>query len=108
MVDKEKNKFGSASDFKKTTYSDLVGEYEDLNVDLEYAEQSYLSSLSAYESAVSTSLKQSRYLAAYINPTTPEISKYPNVMMFMSIVFTLCFLCWSIAVLLFFSIRDRR
>ena len=104
----EKTKFGHTSSAQETTYSDLVGEYEDLKVELEYAEQVYLSALATYEAAVSTSMKQSRYLAAYVNPTKPEVSSYPSISMFLSIVFGISSLFWAVSILIIYSIKDRR
>ena len=47
-----------------TAFADLVGEYERLVVDREFAEQSYVSALAAYDSARGDAKRQNRYLAA--------------------------------------------
>ena len=104
----EKGKIGQLPGLVSKGYSDVVGEYEDLRVELEYAEQAYLNAMAAYETSVANSAKQSRYLAAYINPTMPEVSEYPRVYKIVPLVFIISFLVWCVLILVIYSVRDRR
>ncbi|WP_093968314.1 hypothetical protein [Actibacterium lipolyticum] len=89
-------------------YSTLVGEYERLTVDREFAEQTYVSSLAAYDSALAESARQSRYLAAHVQPTHAERAQYPQRITVLSLFSLFIFLIWAITLLVAYSLRDRR
>jgi capsular polysaccharide transport system permease protein len=52
--------------------------------------------------------RQSRYLAAYIQPTIAEKSEYPQHGLIVGLVSLFTFLTWSILALVYYSLRDRR
>lgn len=89
-------------------FADLVGEYERLAVDREFAEQSYTAALAAYDAAQAEARRQSRYLAAHIAPTLAESSEHPHRWTLQLLVTMFAFLAWAIAVLAAYAIRDRR
>lgn len=95
-------------DTNKEVYADLIGTFESLSVDLEFAEKAYLSSLSAYDSAVAEARRQSRYLAAYLRPTMPETPRYPDRILTLAVIALLLSGIWILAVLIAYSIKDRR
>jgi len=89
-------------------FADLVGEYERLVVDLEFAEQSYTASLSTFYVATNDAQRQSRYLAAHIGPTQAESAEYPDRPMLIGLTAMFLVLAWSVMVLIAYSLRDRR
>ena len=89
-------------------YPTLIAEYESLVVDREFAERSYTASLAALEVARDNAARQSRYLAAYIQPTRAEESAFPQREMILGLTALLVLLCWAIMALIYYSIRDRR
>jgi len=89
-------------------YSALVGEYEGLLVDREFAEQAYLAALAAYDSAQTEAQRQSRYLAAYIEPTLAERAEYPQRGVLLGLIGLFLLFAWTIGVLIFYAIKDRR
>ena len=89
-------------------YADLIGTFESLSVDLEFAEKAYLSSLSAYDAAVAEARRQSRYLAAYLRPTLSETPRYPDRILTLAVVSMLLFGIWMLIVLVAYSLKDRR
>jgi capsular polysaccharide transport system permease protein len=88
--------------------ADLVGEYERLAVDLEFAQQSYTASLGAFYVATGEAQRQSRYLAAHIRPTLAERAEYPDRIMLLGLVSLFLLLGWTVAALVAYSLRDRR
>lgn len=92
----------------ESAFADLVGDYERLVVDLEFAEQAYTTSLAAYDSARNEARRQSRYLAAHVRPTLAEASEYPDRPVAISILALFLFLIWTVVVLVAYSLRDRR
>ncbi|WP_137702838.1 sugar transporter [Marimonas lutisalis] len=104
----ERQKFGQAGALSGEAYSTLLGDYEELDVDREFAEQAYLSALSAFDEAKAEAQRQSRYLAPFISPTRAEKSTYPRRDMILLISALFIVLSWSTGVLLSYAIKDRR
>ncbi len=88
-------------------FANLVGEYEGLIVDREFAETAYTAALAAHDSALAEVRKQSRYLAAHVKPTLAEKAQYPERAKIMALLALFCFFTWSIFCLVFYSLRDR-
>lgn len=109
-INQEREKFGAGSavgpDGKD--YANLVADFESLVVEREFAEKKYTSALSNYDNALAEAQRQSRYLAAYVQPTLSESSEYPRRALIMGLVGLFLFASWSILALIFYSLRDRR
>ncbi|WP_228028766.1 sugar transporter [Donghicola mangrovi] len=103
------NLTGSHSDTAAagSDYPALLSEYERLNVDLEYAEQTYRAALTAVDVARENATRQSRYLATYIRPTLAQEAEYPRRFVIGGLVGFFLLLAWSIMALIYYSIRDR-
>ncbi|MEB8388974.1 capsule biosynthesis protein [Rhodobacteraceae bacterium KMM 6894] len=105
----ERQKLGlGASGEAKEAFADLVGEYEGLIVDREFAETAYTAALATYDAAQAEAQKQSRYLAAHITPTLAESAEYPERLKILALFALFAGIVWSIAVLIYYSLRDRR
>lgn len=99
---------GAGDDAEGGAFADLVGEYERLAVDLQFAEQAYTAAMASYDAALAESRRQSRYLAAHVQPTLAESSEQPSRITIVALVALFAFLSWAVAGLIFYSIRDRR
>lgn len=86
----------------------LAADYERLLVDREFAEKAYVTALSTYDGAKAESQRTSRYLAAHILPTTAEVSRFPERLAILGLMALFLGLIWSIAVLIGYSLKDRR
>lgn len=106
-IDAERAVLG-ANGSGRVAFADLVGEYERLIVDQEFAEQAYTTALAAFDSARNEARRQSRYLAAHVRPTLAESSEYPDRPMMLSMIALFTFLTWTVVVLVAYSLRDRR
>lgn len=105
----ERRKLGfEGSDRDGTVFADLVGEYERLVVDREFSERAYASARAAYDGARAEVRRKTRYLAAYMQPTEAETPEYPRRLTLLSLVSLFLFLVWSVAVLVIYSVKDRR
>ncbi len=89
-------------------YASLVGDYERLAVDREFAERSYVASLASYDEALAEARRKSRYLAAHILPTTAEVARYPERLTLTGVIAVFLLLAWSIGALVVYSLKDRR
>jgi capsular polysaccharide transport system permease protein len=89
-------------------YATLMAEYEALTVDREFAEQSYRAALASYDAALAEAQRQSRYLAAHVLPTRAERADFPRRWTLSALAGFFLLTAWSIGVLIYYSIRDRR
>lgn len=106
-AERQKMGFGSG-DATQSAMANLIGEYERLAVEREFAERTYTSALASFDMAVAEARRQSRYLAAYMEPTMAETPLYPRRLTLL-ITFTMfLFLGWSVAVLIYYAAKDRR
>jgi len=105
-IEAERAVLGAAGD--GTAFADLVDEYERLAVDLEFAQESYTAALAAYDFALADARRQSRYLAAHIEPTLAESPEYPQRAMLFALGSGFLFLSWIVLVLVGYALRDRR
>ncbi|WP_298258111.1 sugar transporter [uncultured Litoreibacter sp.] len=103
----ERAKFGAGSDSAGEDYVSIIGEFERLNVDLEFAQSAYITSLATYDGSIADAQRQSRYLAAYLKPSIAERALYPERSTILLLVAVFAFLFWTIASLVYYSIRDR-
>ncbi len=110
LIDQERDKFGSTSRVadNDVAYSDLLAEYEALQVDLEFTQKSYLSAQAARDAAFAEASRKSRYLAMYVEPTLAETPEYPRRLMLICLLAGLAFITWAILVMIYYSLRDRR
>ncbi|MCC7320343.1 MAG: capsule biosynthesis protein [Rubellimicrobium sp.] len=107
----ERNTLGISGDApasQNTAFADLLGEYERLAVELEFAERAYAAARTAHDGAVAEARRQSRYITAHIPPTRAESSQYPDRTMLTGLIGLFCLLAWALIVLIGYAIRDRR
>ncbi len=111
-IDQERTNFASSETFEAggagESYPALISEFERLTVDREFAEQAYRGALTSMELAREEATRQSRYLATYINPTRAQDSEYPRRGLISALAGLFLLMGWSILVLIYYSVRDRR
>ena len=88
--------------------ADVVGAYEALMADRDFAERSYAAARSAYDLAAAEARRQSRYLAAWQAPTLPEAAEYPRRWRLLALVAGFATLIWGLGVLSAYAALDRR
>lgn len=120
MIEQERDKFGAGIGGDQVSgdqvgetdgdskYSALLGQYEALNVDREFAEKSYLATRASYDTALAKAQRQSRYLAAHVRPTLAETPRYPERIQSALLLLGLLLAGWGIVMLVYYSVRDRR
>lgn len=108
IEDEKKNLGIGAGNTSDEAYATLVGEFETLVVDREFAEQTYTAARVAFDGAQAEALRQTRYLATHISPTLAEKAEYPERVTVLGLIVLFAFLLWSVVVLVGYSLRDRR
>ena len=89
-------------------YPTLMAEYEGLVVDREFAEESYRAARTALDIARANANRQSRYLAAYIQPTLLQTAEFPRRTIILALIALFLFMTWATLALVYYSIRDRQ
>ncbi|MDQ7775127.1 MAG: capsule biosynthesis protein [Paracoccus aminovorans] len=108
LIDQERGKFGAEGKGPAgESYAQLMAEYEKLAVDREFAEGAYRTARIAYETAMAEAQRQSRYLAAHIEPKIAQSSTEPHRLWLLFMVSAMLLAAWSVLVLIYYSIRDR-
>ncbi|MEP3295042.1 MAG: sugar transporter [Pseudoruegeria sp.] len=110
LIDQERKRFGTSGPVADTEdgYADLLAEYEELQVDLEFAQKSYLSAQTARDVALAEANRKSRYLAMHVEPTLAETAEYPQRWILLGVLGVLALISWSIMAMIYYSLRDRR
>ena len=90
------------------TLPEVVGRYEELLVDLEFANTAYVQGLAALSAARAEARRQSRYLAPHIQPTLASVSLYPRRMLLAGLTGFFLLLGWGTLMLVYYNVRDNR
>lgn len=107
QIEQERQKFGSETATGEAL-SEVVGQYESLAVDREFAERTYIAALATYDTARAEASRLSRYLAAYVKPTLAQEPEFPERGKLLLIIGGFLLIIWIIGVLIYYSLRDRR
>jgi capsular polysaccharide transport system permease protein len=87
---------------------DVVGRYEELLVDLEFANTAYTQALAGLAAARAEARRQSRYLAPHVRPTLAESALFPRRTLLAGLVALFLLLGWSAVMLVYYNVRDTR
>lgn len=104
----QRQKFGNSAENGGNNYAKLIGQFEELSVEVEFAEKSYLQALSGLDAAIAEAAHRSRYLTAHVKPTLAEGPEYPRKIRDIGLVLFFSLFIWLIGVLIYYSLRDRR
>ena len=107
-IEEERNKVGQATLTENKSLATVVGDFESLLADREFAENAYSAAQATYDTALAEARRKSKYLAAHIPPTRAESSQYPDVLLWVGCIFGLTLLVWSVGALTGYAMLDRR
>jgi capsular polysaccharide transport system permease protein len=105
----ERQKLGLGADGGDTAvFAEVVGEYDRLQTDVEFAGESYHAARAAFDAALAEARRQGRYLAAHIAPTRAESARFPQREMLLGTITVFLLLLWGTIALVAYALRDRR
>jgi capsular polysaccharide transport system permease protein len=87
---------------------EIVGRYEELLVDLEFANTAYTQTLAGLAAARAEARRQSRYLAPHVEPTLAQSALYPRRAMLAGLIGLFLVLGWGLLMLVYYNVRDNR
>lgn len=111
QIDIEKAKLGTGSidgALEAERMAEIVGIYEELVMDREFAEQAYAAVLASFEEARTEARRQHRYLATHVGPTLAQDALYPRRWMLSLALVLFSFIGWLVLVLIVMNVRDNR
>lgn len=86
---------------------EVVGRFEALLVEREFAEQAFVASAAAFDGARADAERRTKYLAVHIEPTLADTALYPRAWVIVPVAFALLLLGWAVMVMVAYSVRDR-
>lgn len=107
-ITEETSKVGGLSDPNAAGYASLVSDYQNLQMEQDFASKAYLQALGAYDQAVNDAQHNTRYLATYLAPTLAESSTAPNRPLRIFLMALAGFLAWATLTMIYYALRDRR
>jgi capsular polysaccharide transport system permease protein len=106
-IDAERASLGAEGD-EGVDLPEVVGAYEELLVDLEFANAAYTQAMAGLSAAQAEARRQSRYLAPHIEPTLAQSALYPRRLALSGMIGLFLVLGWSVLMLIYYNIRDNR
>ncbi|MGO1074923.1 hypothetical protein [Inquilinus sp. CA228] len=88
-------------------YAATLSDYEDIRLELQFAQQSYQNMLTALDQVRSSTMSDRTYLMPYVEPTLAEYALYPQRVEDVLIVFLIAFVAWAITMLTVHAVRDH-
>ncbi|NIY79288.1 MAG: hypothetical protein HWE33_05645 [Rhodobacteraceae bacterium] len=107
QIELQRGKFGHVEGSQTEAYAEMMGQFEELNVEVQFAEQAYIQSLANLDAAQAEAQKQSRYLAAHVRPTLAQTAEAPKGLMITGLTLFFAFFIWLVGVLIYYSLRER-
>ena len=91
----------------ETALTSQLASYETLEVERNFAQQAYASSLASLEQARAEANQQQRYLAVYSKPSLPQYPIYPERYLNILLILAGAAVLWGIGTLITVSVRDH-
>ena len=111
-IEQERQRLGTGSNAlapdDTRLFADLMGDYEELMVELEFAQAAYTSALASFEQAQVEARRQTRFLSPHIRPTLSVEAEYPQRLLLAIGAFVILSVTWAVIVLIAYNVRDRR
>lgn len=96
-----------SEDIDTSAITAQLTQFETLDIERRFAEQSYASALNSLEQARRDADRQQRYLAVHLHPQAAEISQYPKRLRNCLLAAFVLFTGWGIGALITYSVRDH-
>lgn len=94
-------------DSRKDVLSRVIGAYEGVAIEQQFAERFYVFSLEALQRVQAAADRKALYLAIFVPPSTPETAEHPRRLRASLTVFAIGFIAWAIVSLTIAAARDH-
>ena len=111
QIEQQRARIGSGDDGDARSGSGNIAalsqSFVELNLAVEFAKTAYTRALEALETAQAEARKQQRYLAVFVPPERPDVSRYPRPYLFTLAAFAWFVFMWMVGLFVVRSIRDH-
>ncbi|WP_133771759.1 hypothetical protein [Enterovirga rhinocerotis] len=90
-----------------STLTNVVGRYEQLDLERQYAQNMLTSAMTALDQARAAAGSQSLYLTPYVRPGLPESATYPKKLQTIALIFVSVLAVWFVGLLAWRSFRQN-
>jgi capsular polysaccharide transport system permease protein len=97
----------SAPAGKSEPMANVIGKYQEILLDQEFAEKGYAAAEASLERARVEADRAQSYLALYVTPTVAQEALYPRRFLNILLVLTLATIVWAIGGLIALTVRDH-
>jgi capsular polysaccharide transport system permease protein len=97
----------TGTDTDSDAMATVIGEYQELTLNQEFAEKAYTAAMASLERARAEASRTQSYLAIYGQPSIAEEAMYPRRWLNIWVVFALSGILWAIGMLGFMTVRDH-
>lgn len=87
--------------------SQLLGEYEGLELEKRFSEKAYVAAMQALEVARSEASRNQRYLSVFVQPHMPEYPNYPKRLLMIFAVLVFSAIGWGVVSLIYLTVKDH-
>lgn len=87
--------------------SKVMGEFERLDLERQFAQDSVKAAMKTLDDARSSAVFQHMYVTAFVTPSLPQSSTFPNRLSSIAIVAIVCLLVWTAGLLFVRSVREH-
>lgn len=106
-INEERANLGMTGSNAKTP-SELLSRYEELKVDLEFANAAYTQALANVAVARAEARRQARYLVSHVEPTLAAESRFPERGLLTLLAAMTLLFAWGIGFVVYYNMRDLR
>ncbi|WP_289036480.1 RkpR, polysaccharide export protein [uncultured Roseibium sp.] len=103
----QQSSVGATNGAGNRTLSYRVGNYSDLVLEQEFAEQYYTTALAGLEKARAEAASKKLYLATFVSPTLSQEAQFPSRKMISLSALLLLLGIWSVGILTYYNLSDR-
>lgn len=87
--------------------SQLLSEFESLELERQFAEKAYTATLTSLERARSDSIRTQRYLSVFVEPHMPQEPSHPKRLLMILTIFGFAFIGWAVFLLVYLTIKEH-
>ena len=98
---------GAQNSAKSNGLANIVGVYQGLTLDEDFAEKAYAAAMASLDHARAEANRTQAYLAIYVQPSPAEMATYPRRTLDIWMVFILCSILWAVGMLGTLTVRDH-
>ncbi|MBO9474988.1 hypothetical protein J7413_15680 [Shimia sp. R10_1] len=107
QIAERRNLIGAAGQAANAKTAETLAGYEALQIEKQFAEQTYASAMTSLEAARLDADRQQRYLGVFTRPFAPSEPAYPLRLRDFLLIAAAAFAFWAIAALVGYAVRDH-